>query len=121
MAHHGYERPGWGVQTSSCGGILYKCLQVSDEGLRAMLKSYVESLANHRKQLAELPRKTEIVREDPYSGKPKTYTPSDPKWAVVVAEVRNRLQSTIRQLEQNIPILENEIRNWKPTEVRKYK
>jgi hypothetical protein len=121
MAHHGYERPGWGVQTSSCGGINYKCLQVSDEGLRAMLKWYVESLANHRKQLAELPRKTEIVREDPYSGNPKTYTPSDPKWAVVVGEVRNGLQSTIRQLEQNIPILENEIRNWKPTEVRKYK
>jgi len=33
MAHHGYERPGWGMQTSSCAGIKFPNLEKSTEGL----------------------------------------------------------------------------------------
>lgn len=121
MAHHGYERPGWGVQTSSCRGVGYRCLEVSDEGLRAMLKAMTMNLASLRKRLAELPNLKSITKKDNYSGKPVTYTPSDPKWGHLIDGMRYELQNQIRQHEQNIPILQNEIRNWKPTEVKKQK
>lgn len=121
MAHHGYERPGWGQQTSSCHGTAYKCLEVSDEGLRAMLAAYTAQLAKTRKELADLPKMTKIVKKDRWSGKPMTYTPSDPDWRGLISEIERNLKQEIRQLEQNIPILQNEITNWKPTEVKKQK
>jgi len=121
MAHHGYERPGWGQQTSSCGGTAYKCLEVSDEGLRAMLAMYTAQLAKTRKELADLPKMTQVVKKDRWSGKPTTYTPSDPHWRGLISEIEWNLKQEIRQLEQNIPILQNEITNWKPTEVKRQK
>jgi hypothetical protein len=119
MVHHGYERPGWGMQTASCSGISYKCLEVSDEGLRAMLAAYTARLAGTRKELTDLPNLKQVVRKDRWSGKPTTYTPTDPAWGGLISEMERNLKNQIRQLEQNIPILQNEIKNWKPTEVKK--
>jgi hypothetical protein len=119
MVHHGYERPGWGMQTSSCSGISYKCLEVSDEGLRGMLAAYTARLAKTHKELADLPNLKQVVRKDRWSGKPTTYTPTDPAWGGLISEMERNLKNQIRQLEQNIPILQNEIKNWKPTEVKK--
>lgn len=37
MAHHGYQRPGWGEQTASCPGIKFKPLEKSLDGLNYMI------------------------------------------------------------------------------------
>jgi sugar-specific transcriptional regulator TrmB len=86
-----------------------------------MLAAYTAQLAKTRKELADLPKMTQIVKKDRWSGKPTTYTPSDPYWKGLISEIEQNLKHEIRQLEQNIPILQNEITNWKPTEVKKQK
>jgi len=86
-----------------------------------MLAMYTAQLAKTRKELADLPKMTQVVKKDRWSGKPTTYTPSDPHWRGLISEIEWNLKQEIRQLEQNIPILQNEITNWKPTEVKRQK
>jgi sugar-specific transcriptional regulator TrmB len=83
------------------------------------LAAYTARLAKTHKELADLPNLKQVVRKDRWSGKPTTYTPTDPAWGGLISEMERNLKNQIRQLEQNIPILQNEIKNWKPTEVKK--
>lgn len=53
MAHHGYQRTGFGFQTASCMGIHYRPLEVSDEGLRAMIRVLTKNIADLQTEMAQ--------------------------------------------------------------------
>lgn len=53
MAHHGYQRTGFGFQTASCMGIHYRPLEVSDEGLRAMIRVLTKNIADAQTEMAQ--------------------------------------------------------------------
>ena len=54
MAHHGFKRPGWGVQTSSCSGIKFPPLEVSTEGLEWLISNTRERVTNRMDLLQKL-------------------------------------------------------------------
>ena len=60
IAHHGYERPGTGSQTSSCSGIRFPSLEISLEGLEWGIGMTERRLAVLKERLAEAPELTEV-------------------------------------------------------------
>lgn len=119
MAHHGFERPGFGHQTASCGGINYRCVEVSDEGMKAMRDMTVNALAARKRSLSQLPSVTQLVRKNPYSGKTETHTKDSPRWDALYASEKNRLENDIRDMERQIAMLDVQIREWKPKDTIK--
>jgi hypothetical protein len=51
IAHHGYQRPGWGSQTESCFGALFPPFEVSRDRLGDWIKFLKGSLKNANEKL----------------------------------------------------------------------
>ena len=124
MTHHGYQRPGWGEQTRSCDGILYRCGEVSDEGYRAKLKSYTQHLKHLKEQLTALPSKTmlEIRRWVRGSYNLVTVNKAEtPKyeWDQHMDSKRRNLESDIKLTQTEIGNTTLIIKNWKPVALAK--
>jgi hypothetical protein len=124
MTHHGYQRPGWGEQTRSCDGIMYKCGEVSDEGYRAKLKVYTQHLTHLKQQLAALPSKTMLeIRRWVRGGNNlvtinKSETP-EYEWAQHMNNKKRNLESDIGVTEGEIATTKSVIKNWKPVALPK--
>ena len=124
MTHHGYQRPGWGEQTRSCDGIMYKCGEVSDEGYRAKLKTYTQHLTHLKQQLAALPSKTMLeIRRWVRGGNDlvtinKSETP-EYEWAQHMNNKKRNLESDIGVTESEITTTKSVIKNWKPVALPK--
>ena len=124
MTHHGYQRPGWGEQTRSCDGIMYKCGEVSDEGYRAKLKVYTQHLTHLKQQLAALPSKTSLeIRRWVRGGNNlvtinKSETP-EYEWAQHMNNKKRNLESDIGVTESEITTTKSVIKNWKPVALPK--
>ncbi|USN15220.1 hypothetical protein KIKIMORA_00740 [Brevundimonas phage vB_BpoS-Kikimora] len=58
IAHHGYERPGGGYQTSSCIGALELPFEVSRDALGRHIEQVTASLADHRRVTAMIEAET---------------------------------------------------------------
>ena len=125
MAHHGYRRPGWGEQTASCPGIRFQCLEVSDEGLKYMVKSSEQRLTQLTKALQELP-------DVQFLGHPRDYGSSEkpPRmirkdelkpedqwlWREAYDRSEHRLKSEISTVSRSLKDYQKMLAKWKPTE-----
>ena len=124
MTHHGYQRPGWGEQTRSCDGILYRCGEVSDEGYRAKLKAYTQHLKHLKDQLSSLPSKTMIEVKRWLQGGlklvavKKSETPKY-EWDQHMDREKRNLESDIKITQTEIGNTTLIIKNWKPVALAK--
>ena len=124
MTHHGYQRPGWGEQTRSCDGILYRCGEVSDEGYRAKLKAYTQHLKHLKDQLSSLPSKTMIEVKRWLQGGlklvavKKSETPKF-EWDQHMDREKRNLESDIKLTQTEIGNTTLIIKNWKPVALPK--
>lgn len=117
MAHHGYQRPGTGQQTSSCSGVRFPPLEVSTEGLEWFIgatRTHFERLADRIANAGSLTeiRWTERDRGSPSGFAHKVCTVDDPDWPRVhkrhVAALGAESVSTWSQLGY----LEGELVKW---------
>lgn len=121
MAHHGYTRPGEGIQTSSCMGVSYMPLEVSAQGLQALIgalkaqRQHIEQemLAAHT--LTSLHRRTRahggrIVLE--------VAGPSDKDWPSLFARHVATLESKKSALDEGIDALTQRLSSWAQKETR---
>lgn len=115
MAHHGYERPGWGYQTASCPGIRFRPLEVSDEGLVYMIDQHERHLGLLEKRLADFGSITSLVRQS-RNGKPVTISPDDPQWGSALRSHRFELEAEIRQTKFGLETYKERRANWAPVE-----
>lgn len=113
MAHHGYERPGYGYQTASCPGIRFRPLEISDEGLRFMIEQTEHQLGTLEKRLADFGSLTSLVRTS-RNGKPVTITPDDPQWSRALQNHKHGLESKIRQAAKSLEIYKERHAAWTP-------
>jgi hypothetical protein len=111
-AHHGYQRPGEQVQTPSCPGVSYRCIEISKEGIEARLKSHVSYLKTLKDALVNLPN----VKMLKYAR--KVIGPTDPNWAFAVRDEQYRLDYMIKNYEKIIKNTESELISWKPGVVK---
>ncbi|MFN9473236.1 hypothetical protein [Acidovorax sp.] len=120
MAHHGYQRPGGGWQTSSCPGIRFKPLEVSPDGLRWLVGTLREQLVVARRayDLRDTLPEEFLVRD--YSAKSasamKKIGRSDPGWDGEFRRHVQELESEISLLQTELPQLEHRLTNWVVTE-----
>ncbi|GAA5666001.1 hypothetical protein Brsp07_04510 [Brucella sp. NBRC 14130] len=111
MAHHGYQRPGYGWQTASCPGVRFKPLEISNEGLLWMIETTKTSLAKDRAALADSDKLESIT---PLRG--ETVRVGETGWARQLAIYIAGLESTIRQAKGWLSVLEKRLAEWRPSE-----
>jgi hypothetical protein len=115
MAHHGYQRPGGGLQTSSCYGIRFRPLEVSNEGLVWLIGVYKGKLTDAEKIYSDrgkvksltLPLKrgqTTLV----------TLQKNDTGWADAFGVFVAQLESEIDSYQRTLGRLGERLDKWKP-------
>ena len=115
MAHHGYRRPGHGWQTASCPGIQFKPLEVSSEGLEWLISSLRTRLTALQHAQANQDTQPEfLMASRSSSGKAEKITRNDPLWPRAFKRHIAKVESEIRSLEHELPLLEKKLANWKP-------
>lgn len=117
MAHHGYERPGGGFQTSSCIGTRFKPLEVSREGLDYIFDAETRRLAGLKVARKEAPKRTEISELNWRTKKLLTVTPVDgAKWTQAMDRLISGLDSDIRICKSIVKDLTAAVEKWVKTE-----
>lgn len=117
MAHHGYERPGGGFQTSSCIGTRFKPLEVSRKGLEYVFDLETKRLAGLNVARKEAPKRTEISELNWRTKKLVTVTPIDGhKWTQAMARLISDLDSDLRFCTSIVNDLTVAMEKWAKTE-----
>lgn len=112
MVHHGYRRPGDGFQTASCMGVSYRPLEVSNEGLIALIKYMDKDLAETCAKLEEVNANgANMVMRD-YRG--KEVQPGETNHKGLVYNTQCRLMSRISSVTRQLEGLNVKLANWKP-------
>jgi hypothetical protein len=114
MAHHGYERPGYGSQTASCMGIRFKPLEVSSEGLVCILTAEKHRLGVLEESWANRGNVTRL--QDLRDRKAPEITPADPRWVRALASYVGNLESQLRFTKASVAELQGRLDAWVQTE-----
>lgn len=122
VAHHGYERPELGWQTSSCSGALWPFLQDSCTRAVEIRERYVERRETCKRVLKVVPvnlvytvRVRGAAGSFRYNDEVRTIDPSgDPKiWASVLANHYRQIEGEIKSLTWMIEDLDQRIADWR--------
>jgi len=114
MAHHGYERPGYGSQTASCMGIKFRPLEVSSEGLECILKFESELLArlehvyNERETVSTISRLKDRELVEFHRG--------DKGWERELLYHVAELESQLRMTRDSVADLQGRLAAWVQTQ-----
>lgn len=115
MAHHGYQRPGQGWQTASCPGIRFRPLEVSSEGLEWLIGTLRKRLATLEVAYRNRNKKDSLMVCKP--GRKvefETITKESPQWKRHFDSFVAELQSEMRSLRRELPMLDKMLADWKP-------
>lgn len=118
MAHHGYQRPGTGQQTSSCPGIRFPPLETSTEGLEWIIGVTGEGLQRKTERLAGADAMTEIRwaerdRKSPGGVAERVCRKDEPEWPRVHRRWVANLESEIRGAESRLAFMGEELAKWR--------
>lgn len=119
MAHHGYERPGTGSQTSSCSGIRFPSLEISLEGLEWGIGVTEKRLASLRENLVNAPDLTEVpwiayeVRHGQRVPVARVCQAGDPDFAKHHRNYVRRLDAEVYQTGSNLTFLNEKLDEWR--------
>lgn len=118
MAHHGYRRPGWGFQTSSCSGTRFPPLEVSTEGLEWLINATRERIEKTARSIEEFPRRDEIrwTAQTRRGAEPRVSHRGDADWDRVARACRDDLQRQHEALSRDVELLEGELEKWRMPE-----
>ena len=116
IADHGYSLPQRWAKTASCPGYQFRPLEVSDDGLKYMVKMISRQISDTQAQLKRAPQlKTLTVRKG-WGKQTEPITPDDPKWPAAFKSYVASLESQLKGLQGDLKTYETHLRNWKPTE-----
>lgn len=112
MAHHGYKRPGQGMQTSSCPGVRFKPLELSPDGLKYMSAANASSIVMAKDALKMAPQIQSFTSDS--RTKQETITREDPRFARFMDNHIHKLERDIAWHERDKAMFDERIKNWKP-------
>lgn len=118
IADHGYRIPRPGLKSSSCPGRQFRPLEVSDDGVKHMIKLYEGWIADTMKAIKAAPDKTTIVKKA-YTGKMVTIAKGDPTWAVEFQRYMKDLENNLESDQEQLKKFQAVLANWKPETVTK--
>ena len=112
MAHHGFRRPGNGMQTSSCPGIRFKPLELTPEGMKYMSKAHGNSIEAAKEGLEKAPLIQSFQKE--IRRQLVTITRDDPDFDRYMNAHVSGLERDIRWHTQDKANFDARIAAWKP-------
>ncbi len=117
MAHHGYSRPAIGWQTSSCPGIKFPPLEVSNKGLLWIIDQYKTSLAKMENDYANSDKWSSVSYQEP-SGllASQRIEPGSPLWEKQFKHAQDKLKGQIFHTKLALKELEERLSCWEPEE-----
>ena len=119
MAHHGYTRPEIGFQTASCGGIRFKPLEVSSEGLQWLIGELRKRLESRKRAYAERATQPEfLMARQGHNGAAIKVMRGDAHWPQVFTQHVVELRAEIAAIERELPTLDKMLADWKPEAVQ---
>lgn len=115
MAHHGYKRLRPGFQSSSCSGVSYGPLEVTDEGLAWLVAHLREKLKGETELLNGMPKRTVITRTSKIGGKFEmvSFNRESPQWSAEYRRLVNEFIYEIDSIKSDLRKLEPMLANWK--------
>jgi hypothetical protein len=119
MVHHGYLRPGWMTQTASCQGVRFKCLELSDDGLKARHAVVIKERETYRSAIAAAPSRKKIgMNEIGWGKNTDVITPDQPMWKTALETLVQSLSWRLSMIEKEIDTIGTMLRAWKPKEIQ---
>uniref|UniRef100_A0AAU8L0I2 Uncharacterized protein n=1 Tax=Serratia phage Kevin TaxID=3161161 RepID=A0AAU8L0I2_9CAUD len=112
MVHHGYRRPGDGFQTASCMGVLYRPLEVSNDGLIALINYIEKEKVEVTARLEEVQANGQNMVMRSHWGKP--VEPGDVSHKSLLNNLKCQLTSRIESMGRQLESLNVKLANWKP-------
>lgn len=119
MAHHGYTRPGYGYQTSSCSGISFPPLEASTEGLEWLIGERERQHEKLRETIAGMPERREIqvqLRTRAGAFETRVSRIGDDNWERVKRAYGEDLERRDRGLTSELDFLRAELVKWSPVQ-----
>jgi hypothetical protein len=115
MAHHGYERPGYGQQTSSCAGIRFRPLEVSTEGLEWLVWTVSERLGALRERHARRDEMTSLTYSVRERGRdvPRSISKGEPDWDRRFREWTRAIEFSIANTARHLEDAESRLADWR--------
>jgi hypothetical protein len=110
---HGYQIPRQWNKTASCYGRQFRPLEVSDDGLKFMVKLLKMTVANLEGAVERARTSTSITRRS-YSGNEVTYTPTSKEWAQVLAGAIAEAEQELRSAQSDLKTFKKALADWKP-------
>lgn len=113
IVHHGYTRPGWGSIQGDCLGAGFKPLEISDEGLKHILKKYKEDAVHYEKCFKHKDLIHEVTVYD-YAGRSKTFSKGEPRFELALNQYIQHIDSDLKWTKQKIEQTKKQLDKWKP-------
>ena len=116
LAHHGYERPGWGYIHGSCPGTGHYPWEVNVVTGQMGLDYFTQKVVDLIRQLAELPNATQLTTYRRSKPIIKAETPPS-TWEIYYEAIENDFRKDIQQATKLRDDYAQKVRDWQPTKV----
>jgi hypothetical protein len=110
---HGYRIVRAWNKTRSCPGRQFKPLEVSNEGLKYMVRILTAYQTSTKEEIRKAPALTKLSRTN-FRGDVSLYTPSTPGWAEVYSEHVTKLQRSLQGIEADLETFKQKLTHWAP-------
>lgn len=110
MAHHGYQRPGYGSQTASCAGIRFRPLEESSEGLEWLIQQTQQQLDSVTGAYATRGERTQLTVL--HDRKLVDVKIDDPEWARAFQAFVYHTESEMRSLTEHLETCRQKLAKW---------
>lgn len=111
---HGYTLPQAWMKTGSCYGRQFRPLEVSDEGLKFMVKLLSSYVADREQVLASIPTRTEIIVTNRFSKKTTTVKKGEPDFARRISEMKYEVEADLKAARRDLSRFEKALIEWAP-------
>lgn len=110
MAHHGFKRPGQGMQTSSCPGIRFRPLEISSDGLVWIIQCVKKEISDIEKNIEDKDKLTGIRKK--VRGNIVDIKRGDPSWPREFMIYSAQLESELIYSNRTLERLSDRLSEW---------
>ena len=115
IADHGFTLGNyWGAgRAGSCPGMGFRPLEVSNDGLKYMIKQMTGRIRELKKELRSTPRAKTLEVKVGWGGKFDTLTPDDPRWPAAMKSQIYAIEAQLKIVERDLVTYKGHLRHWK--------
>lgn len=114
IADHGYTLPQKWHKTASCPGGMFMPLEVSDDGLKYMVKIVGDRVKALTREVSRIPKLKKLSRKKNWKGDIETLTPDSPGWSSALKIHKANLEQELKRTKDDFKGYKDKLTHWKP-------